>query len=632
MELLSTLFRSKLAVLLLIDPTNGAIVDANESAARFYGYSREELLKKSISEINTLPVAEVRALMQRTDSGERQYFEFQHRLASGAVRDVAVYSDPIELDGRRLLFSLIHDITEHVRAREARERADARLTAIFAGSRDGLLVGDPDTGLLLDANPAACVMLGRRREELVGLHHSAIYTPESMARARENYLVRARGDGVGPVEYEALHASGARVPIEVNASLVTLPGGQRVLFGVFRDISERKAAERQRAALEEELRQAQKMEAIGQLAGGIAHDFNNMLAAQLLEVEMLIERRDLPSDVRDALGSISAGARHAADLTRQLLAFGRRQVMKPEALELNGLLASFSKMLRRIVDERIELTLAPSPEPLWIRGDRGMVEQVLMNLVVNARDAIHGPGRITITTGHRWSAEHDHDYACFSVEDTGAGMDEATKARIFEPFFTTKDPSRGTGLGLATVYGIVRQHSGKIDVHTEVGGGTTFDVLWPLTEPATPRASRATSRPAAGVGQLVLLVEDESAVRRTLRRALEHLGHRVLEAEDGRRALEVWAEHAAEISMLITDMVMPGALNGLELAQRLRAERPTLDVIVASGYSDALATRGAPEGSGIVFLGKPIGLAALAAQLDTFSTQRARATPSARAP
>ncbi len=370
--------------------------------------------------------------------------------------------------------------------------------------------------------------------------------------------------------------------------------------------------ERQR--LEERLRQSQKLEAVGQLAGGVAHDFNNILTAQFMHLALLRERSDLPEEVRESLEALQTGSRMAADLTRQLLAFSRRQILQIRPLELNALVANLLKLFRRVLGEHIALHLSPAVSALHVEGDAGMIEQVVINLVVNARDAMPRGGILRLETAVvRLGADETRghpearpgEFALVSIGDTGCGMSPDMLAHVFEPFYTTKDVGAGTGLGLATVYGIVKQHNGWIEVDSRPGEGSTFRVYLPLAAEHQPAVAHEPSVAACrGAAELILVVEDEVVVRTLLARILRGLGYRVVEAADGLQALELWQVHRHEIRLLFTDMVMPGGVDGRELAERLLAEEPSLQVILASGYSLELAREGLPE-ERCAFLAKP---------------------------
>jgi two-component system, cell cycle sensor histidine kinase and response regulator CckA len=376
----------------------------------------------------------------------------------------------------------------------------------------------------------------------------------------------------------------------------------------FRDITEKRQ-------LEQQFRQSQKMEAIGQLAGGVAHDFNNILATIMMEAELAVTETNVSAESRVALNDIRAAAERAANLTRQLLAFSRRQVMQTRLLDLNEIVTSLSKMLQRILGEDVSLQLNLHPRSLMARADAGMLDQVLLNLVVNARDAMPKGGKLTIETAERFFAKGEADlfpdttvgrHVCLSVTDTGCGMSPEIRAHLFEPFFTTKEPGKGTGLGLATVFGIVKQHGGTITVSSHVGEGTTFHVFLPAEETAGRGSTQQTTMPKARGGtETILLVEDETSVRRLTRIVLERAGYHVLEAHNGVEAMQLWELHQDTIQLLFTDIMMPEGVSGHDLAARLLARNPRLSVIFTSGYSAEIAGRELSLKVGQNFIQKP---------------------------
>jgi len=375
------------------------------------------------------------------------------------------------------------------------------------------------------------------------------------------------------------------------------------------EIADRKLAEEALRKSEQQLRQAQKLEAAGLLAGGVAHDFNNLLTVIAGYAEALLNDVGTASSMKDDLTQISRAAEQATTLTRQLLTFSRRHESKPEVLDLNAIIAELEKMLRRLVGEHIVLALRLSPKPALIKTDPGQIEQVILNLVVNARDAIESGGQISIESSHvevSEAARERRSCVMLTVRDTGQGMDEATRARIFEPFFTTKERGRGTGLGLATVYGIVEQSGGSITVHSEPGVGSTFKVYLPATpgEISEPPAIPAEATLPMKAPIRVLLVEDEEMVRSVARRVLEQHHMQVVEAENATVALSIFHEHPADFDVVVSDVVMPG-MNGPALIELLLLLRPDLKVLYMSGYAnDALVNHDVVE-RGFVFLQKP---------------------------
>lgn len=376
--------------------------------------------------------------------------------------------------------------------------------------------------------------------------------------------------------------------------------------------------------MEAQLRQSQKMEAVGQLAGGVAHDFNNILAALLMWIELLRENPS-ESELKSGFNEMQELVQRASSLTRQLLLFGRRQLMQPRVLDLNSLLGNLLKMLGRLIGEHITLTLHESPQALWIEADPGMIEQVVTNLVVNARDAMPKGGELTlrstlVTVDGRHLTAHPEarvgTFAVLTVSDNGTGMTDEVLKHAFEPFFTTKDIGKGTGLGLSTVYGIVQQHKGWVEVDTLPGLGSTFRIYLPSHHsPQAEPASGAPPVPLSRGQETILVVEDEPAVRELTVLTLERLGYNVLEAPNGQEALKVWQTQETPIQLLITDVVMPGGLSGVELAQKLRNAAPELKIILMSGYSDEMIDAGGITPEGMLFVQKPFSPAMLAAKV-----------------
>jgi PAS domain S-box-containing protein len=379
------------------------------------------------------------------------------------------------------------------------------------------------------------------------------------------------------------------------------------LVGISRDVTERKS-------LEARFLQSQKMDAFGQLAGGVAHDFNNILAAMLLQVSFMKLTSNLPSKVATQMNDLEELTVRAGSLTRQLLTFSRRQDVEMAPLDLNSLLEGTCNMLRRLIGEHVSLELKTSADPLWIEADAGMMEQVVMNLCINARDAMPSGGRLLIETRVEKpdpSATRPGNFACLMVTDTGSGMDQATQARIFEPFFTTKALGKGTGLGLATVYGILQQHHGSVEVDSELGRGSTFRVYLPIKENVAPTVATKDCADVNGGNESILLVEDDEMVRMALAICLKRAGYRVAEASEVMAAVRVWNANNRDFDLLLTDFLMPGGLNGVQLAEQLLREKSSLKVIVVSGYAALPNGAAIPWPKDTVRLSKPFAMRTL---------------------
>jgi len=749
-------FARNSAAMLLIDFADGTIVDANDTALSFYGYSREQMLAMRITDINIQPPIKTRHDWESVTVDRSGRFEFQHRLADGSIRDVEVSSSQIQLGQRRVLHSIIFDITVRKQLENSLRETQSILQSAMGESPAGIAIADAPTGKLRYVNDAGLFIRGGDRKtvvegvgidryvaswQMLNLDGTPLEVDEvPLARAilygeknsREFLIRRSEGDDrvvlanaapildaqgqisaavvvflditdrvqaedalkhsearhtkmvenigdviviigadginrykspnierwfgwkpeevVGKNTWDNVHPddvaaargfigsllerSGATGTTEcryrckdgsykwiefTGANLLGHPDVDGIL-GNYRDITERKRADENKAKLEAQLLQSQKMESVGRLAGGVAHDFNNMLGVILGHTEMAMEQVDPSSPLHDDLEEVRSAAKRSADLTRQLLAFARKQTVSPQLLNLNQTVGGMLRMLERLIGENIRLDWRPK-EDLWlVRVDPSQVDQILANLCINARDAISGVGTIRIETGHLVVNEQNISshpgvtpgaYVTLSVTDDGSGIDEVTLAKVFEPFFTTKAIGEGTGLGLATVYGSVKQSGGFIHAVSEPGQGATFRTYLPRFVPSKEGVAVTSVRPkSTGGHEVILLVEDEPAVMSVSTRMLTRLGYTVLKASTAGEAIRIARSHAGSIDLLITDVIMP-EMNGRDVARRLLSLYPSLKRLFMSGYTaDVIAGHGVLDDD-VHFLQKPFTMGEL---------------------
>uniref|UniRef100_Q020C1 histidine kinase n=1 Tax=Solibacter usitatus (strain Ellin6076) TaxID=234267 RepID=Q020C1_SOLUE len=587
-------------VILLLDP-DGAIVRANDRAVESYGYSLEVLAGMNLRSLRTPDALRAFEADWRM-AGEREsmVYETTHRASDNREFPVEVSMRALRVEKRVYRQAIIRDISERKMAEMELSQSEARLRQLVEHAPYGIVVLD---GLeMLFANPAAHWMFGAEHEgDLVGCSLLQFVDAAECEQVVERARQFRAGIALGIIERRYRRFDGrtfwalvSTTAIEYNECPATL------LF--YQDITEKKQAEEQRAALEEQLRQAQKIESVGRLAGGVAHDFNNYLTVINGYCDMLLADAPHSGELRDGLQEIRAAGERAASVTSQLLAFSRKQLADPRPICLNRTVTDSGKLLRRLIGENIEFvtSLEDPLDPVMV--DPGQIDQLIMNLAINARDAMPSGGRIEIATRKvrleeggvpRNPLAHAGDYAVLSVSDTGVGIAPEIQQKIFEPFFTTKRVGHGTGLGLCTAYGIVNHAGGWIEVDSLPGHGATFRVWLPVTKAAKVDESAAVASAVASPREATLLVvEDQADVRRLALSILKLQGYRLLEAENADRALEVSGNYAEAIDLLVTDVVMPGR-TGRELAESLAAQRPGIKVLYISGYSgDAIAAHG----------------------------------------
>ena len=585
--------------------------DPAATGVRMLRSSLERVLQRKIADIMAVQKYDIRKPDAEGGGFEERYWSPLNTPVLGPDKQV-IY-----------IIHCVVDVTEIVRLKEEgieqqqlveQIKSEERFRKAFNANPEPMTIATISDGRYIDVNESFLRVTGYRREEVIGrtaLEIKFWERPEDRAKFIES--LKKRGS-VRNLEITFLTKSGERRTGLNSAEIIEVTGKDCVI-AIFKDVTEQKI-------LEKQLRQAQKMEAIGQLTGGIAHDFNNLLSVILGYSEALEEQLPENGPLQKKCRQIRKAGQSAASLTRQLLAFSRQQVLEPKVMDLNAVVLDTEKMLRRLIGADIDLSTALDPSLGSIKADEGQIEQIIINLVVNARDAMPQGGRLTIETtnvdlGEDYARVHPPlqpgAYVVLSVSDTGIGMDAKTQARIFDPFFTTKELGRGTGLGLSTVYGVVRQSGGHIWVYSELDQGTTFKIYLPRLE-ESPRVERPNGGLAKGVRgtETILLVEDNEALRELTRCLLAESGYTVLEAETPEKAIQIARQHGGPIHLLLTDVVMPG-INGRVLVEKLAPIRPGLKVVYMSGYT-GFTHRGLLD-SEAVLLQKPITREALLSKI-----------------
>jgi len=611
-------FHGSIDAVAIADFPSGAMTEVNDAYCRLFGYSREETIGRSGNDLGVWAEPRDRAKFIEVLTREGAVWEMEAVKLTKAGRRLIcrITSSRLKLGDRAVIVTRIRDISEQRMAEAALRESEEKFSKAFRAVPDAIAITTLAEGRLMDFNAPFVGTFGWTREEAIGrttIDLNIWVNPDE----RTQVVASLRAGEVVHNHPVIFRDKGGSLHSCLYFGEVTEIAGQPCLISIIRDIT-------QQQRLEEQLRHAQKMESIGLLAGGVAHDFNNILTVIQGNISLALDG-SLPPDLTDMLRQVQDAAAFAATLTRQLLVFSRRQVLQPGRVPLGDAIHRVVKLLRRTLGEHIALRVETDPPVPDATADVGMVEQVLLNLAVNARDAMPSGGELVITT---LTLEADAEYARrvpqaktghfvgFRVKDTGVGISAEVRLRIFDPFFTTKPDSRGTGLGLATVYTIAQQHGGWIEVDSEIGHGSQFVVWFPRHPDAPSAAAPRSAAVVTGNGsEALLLVEDKEEVRAVLQSVFARNGYRIFLAGNGPEALKLWEQHQDEIALLFTDVVMPGGMNGRELAERLRVDRPALKVVYCSGYDANILGAEALAKPNTRFLAKPFNLAQAVSQV-----------------
>ncbi len=607
LERFRTLLDQSNDLIFLMRVPSAELIDVNESACVQLGYARADLLSRSLFDIvdrSTYDKLKKAFEYQRTEIFPGQTFNILLLKKNKANIPVEIAIRLVEFGNDIYSVAAARDISERVRAEAALQESEEKYRTLFEESRDVIFISTSE-GRFLDINMAGVELFGySSKDELLSIDIEKDLFVEPKERSGYQLILHSKGF-VKDHEVEMKKKSGEKLNVLVTASAVETPAGT-IYRGIIRDITVHKK-------LEQQLLQSQKMEAVGQLAGGVAHDFNNILTA-IIGYSNLIQMKTQENFTREYISQILALSDRAAHLTQSLLAFSRNQAINPKPADVNVIVNETVKFLKRLIGEDIELKTFLAGEKLMVFADSGQIEQVLMNLATNARDAMPNGGTLCISTSQiepdkQFAELHGFGnagrFAMITVTDDGIGMDEKTVARIFEPFFTTKEVGKGTGLGLAMVYGIIKQHNGFINVYSEPDKGTVFRIYLPAIESGTENGEKAEREFVRGGAETILLAEDEAEVRKITKAILEEFGYRVIEAANGEEAERKFIEHQNEIKMLVTDVIMPGK-SGKEVYRNVHSIKPSIKVLFTSGYTIEITQKHGLLEEGLELISKPV--------------------------
>lgn len=597
-------------------------VEVNEMAVQRYGYSRDELLAMTIAEIDAPSEEQQQLQRQKLETllqQRRVIFETQHRKKSGEIIPVEISATLIDFEGETYVLASARDISE-------RKKAEAKYATLIREANVGIALADANTGEILECNHALAEMVERKPEEIVGQPQAILHPAKTRIGQVTEDFAETREQRAGSLnERICVTKSGRNVPVEIKATLMNIDK-REVMLGFFHDIAERKAAEAKQQELERQVRHKLKLEGIGIMAGGISHNFNNSLAVVLGSLEMAKRKFSQPDKVEGYLDQARSATLRARDLVAQILTYSRQGGQAKERLQLALMVEESVKLMRSTFPATTDIScrIDADAQQLFIEGNPGQIQEILLNLGTNAAQAMNQQGCLEIVLQSTFLDEtempvghdcHGGEYASLRFSDTGCGMDQYTLERIFDPFFTTKTDDQGTGMGLATVQGIVNQHGGLIRVQSTPGIGSSFEIYFPITEKAAHEEGRAKTLETVDSGtETVLLVDDEATVLKIAQEMLEELGYRVVAVDHAEAALQQLRDQKISFDLMVTDQTMPGT-TGIELAKKAKDLFPEMPIVLTSGYSSQLSDEGIKQAGVAAYCAKPLKLDELARTL-----------------
>lgn len=625
-EQLFNLFIESVSLPMIITDSQGRIVFANKTAKKIFGYDAAELLERAV--VLLIPNAlELCRNNQPQDEVKSPAIETIGVTKDGKAVALEIIFGNLKHENQDYQTLLIRDISQRKNTEAALQESQKLYRDLVENAND-IIYSHDLKGRVTSINEAGLRLTNYTREEALGKSMFDFIAPDYLEKAKEMLARKIAGEEKTVYDLEILKKDGMRVIVEVNTKLVYQNGNPVAVQGIARDITERKM-------LQVQLHQAQKMETVGRLAGGIAHDFNNLLTVILGKTDLaLMQLKDSEGQLSEDIAEIKGAAKHAATMTQQILAFSRKQVLQPRIINLNSIVSNMSKILKRLIGEDVKLETGLGSELGFVKADQSQIEQILMNLAVNARDAMPKGGKLTIETSNvvldeTYSHKHFNarpgQYVMLAFSDDGMGMSDDVLKAAFEPFFTTKEMGKGTGLGLSTVYGIVKQSGGYIWVYSEENLGTTFKIYLPRVDKPTEALLPADTPTELFQGnESILLVEDNDNIRTMVKDMLKMMGYKVTDASNGAEALSLVQATSEKIDLLLTDVIMPG-MNGRNLADKLAAEKSEIKVLFMTGYSDEAIFRHGILEKGQSFIQKPFTFESLAFKLRELLDDDARA-------